>query len=333
MAIYTISPCLMRDPNPSDFFCYSNLLFSFTCGPHRVAIDRDGHVLDIYNQIPLHQDIIQTWLQLMSNTPHRFEKIPVGIKNLQNECEKFLVLCKSTKGQHKMIVNSIQGLDYDVDEDDCITVEGVKVKILDRLEAEQEINKRMMTNADFQMIRKLIDEEPFEWEEKDKNQETLFLFVQKICHLFKSKIENNRMYGLLYNQDGSFKDEDAIQELFLVYAMSYCELFGVDLNREGDSGIGYMDFKFSCGGNHKVILEVKLAKNPQLFHGHEVQLPAYLTAENADRGIYMVVQTENKDEDRCQKLTQYICENGDNESHSSELIIIDARKRPSASVM
>lgn len=331
MAIYTVSPCIMRDSDPNDFFSYRNLLFSFLQGPHRVAIDRDGHVLDIYSKIELHQDIIQTWLQLMSYPPCRFEKIPVEIKNVPDECKKFLVLCKSTKGQHKMIVNSLQNLKCEVDDNNCVDIDGSMVKILDRMEAGSEICKQTVSNTDFLLIRKLVDEEPFEWEETDINRETLFLFVQKICYLFKSKIENNRMYTLLYNKDGSFKGEGAIQELFWVYAMSYCELFGVDLNREGDSGIGYMDFKFSCGNSYKVILEVKLAGNPQLFHGHEVQLPAYLSAENTESGIYMVFKSEDEDDNRCQKLEQFIQEKSENAPQSSELIIIDARKRPSAS--
>lgn len=330
MAVYTISPCIMRDSEPNDFLCYSNLLFTFTHGPHKVAIDKDGSIIDIYSRIEQHKDIIQTWLQLMSNTPRRFEKIPVNILDITDEFGKFLVLCKATKGQHKIIVNSIQNLDCEVDDDNCVDVDGVKVKILDRMEAEQEINIYSISDNDFLQIKRLINEEPFEWNKIEEKQENLFLFVQKICYLFKSRVENNRMYGLLYNQDGSFKNENAIQELFQAIASCYCEMFGIDINREGDSGIGEMDFKFSYGSNHKVILEIKLANNSQLFHGYEVQLPAYLSAENSSNGIYMVVKTEKEDDERCMKLQQYVSEKK-GVSQSSELIVVDARKRPSAS--
>ncbi len=332
MAIYTISPCVMRDCEPDDFICYSNLLFTFIQGPHKVAIDNDGSVIDIYSSIEQHRDIIQTWLQLMSNTPNRFEKIPIKIVDIPNEFRKFLMLCKATKGQHRIIVNSMQGLDCEVGIDNSVEVEGTKVRILDRLEAEQEIRNYSISKDDFLLIRRLIDEEPFEWNKIGNEQESLVMFVQKICVLFKTRIENKRMYGLLYNQDGSFKNENAIQELFHAIAICYSELFGIDLTREGDSGIGEMDFKFSSGNDHKVILEIKLAKNPQLFHGYEVQLPAYMTAEKAYSGIYMVVKTEKEDDERCRKLQQYFLEKKDG-IHSVELIIVDARKRPSASVL
>lgn len=150
MAVYTISPCLMKGFAQNELYYFRELLFKFISGPHTVSVDRDGYVIDIYSKIIPNQDIIHTWLTLMSNNPPRFTKIPVSIKGLGCEHMEFLHLCKSTNGQHKMVVSSLQEVEVRIDDDNCVQMDDVKVRLLDKDEAVCElsaINSINITNS------------------------------------------------------------------------------------------------------------------------------------------------------------------------------------------
>ncbi len=324
MAVYTISPCLMRNMGQNELYFFRSILFPFVNSCHKVALDQDGVVLSIYSAIEHNQDIIQTWLNLMSYTPSRFETIPVALNDIQDECSKFLYLCRYTKGQHKMIVDSIQKLNCVVGDDNCVVVENEKVKVLDKNEAVGEL--------DFfgaEQIEDFIRNHPLSLRIKE-TAEGINNLMSVLCNQFKVVIESNRMYKLLYNQDGSFKGEDAVQQLFFVMAVGYCKCFNIDMSRESDTGIGLLDFKFSRGYECKVVLEIKLASNPQLLHGEQVQLPAYMKAEETPSGVYMIIKTEQKDDTLCDKLMKKVKVS---EEDSLSIIIIDARSRLSASKM
>lgn len=321
MAIYTISPCLMRNREQNELYFFRNILFPFVNNGHKVALDQDGLVLSVYSQIERNQDIIQVWLNMMSYKPSKFETIPVKLDDILDESDKFLYLCKSTKGQHKMIVDSIQNMNCEVGKDNCVVVDDVKVRLLDRDEAVDELN------SDAEIITNIIRSYPLQLIIKESSECVLEL-ISILCNRFKAIIENNRMYELLYNQDGSFKNEEAVQQLFFVMAVGYCKCYNIDLSRECDTGIGLLDFKFSKGYECKVVLEMKLASNPQLFHGEQVQLPSYLLAEETTLGMFMVIKTKPEDDTRCDKLLHEVEESG---RDISNVVIIDARQRSSAS--
>ncbi len=322
MAVYTISPCLMRNIEQNELYLFRNVLFRFTSGCHKVALDKDGEVLSIYSTIEQNQDIIQTWLRLMSYTPSRFETIPVSIIDIHDECSKFLYLCKSTKGQHKMIVDSIQKLDCVVEEDNYVVVDNEKVKVLDKNEAEGELN-----SFGTEIIEDFVRNHPLKLNIQETTEGFRHL-MSTLCNQFKAVVENNRMYKLLYNQDGSFKGEEAVQQLFFVMAIGYCKSYNIDMSRESDTGIGLLDFKFSKGYECKTILEIKLASNPQLIHGEQVQLPNYMLAEETTFGVYMIIKTEQKDDARCEIFMKKVADSGNDRL---PITIIDARPRLSAS--
>ena len=96
-------------------------------------------------------------------------------------------------------------------------------------------------------------------------------------------------------------------------------------------GAGPVDFKFSSGYHSKVLLEMKLARNSQLMHGIEVQLPTYLKAESSSKGIYMIVIANNHDEELVNALWKRMKAQNIPESLTQNIIVIDARKRNSAS--
>lgn len=55
---------------------------------------------------------------------------------------------------------------------------------------------------------------------------------------------------------------------------------------------------------------MKLASNPQLFHGEKVQLPAYFLAEETTSGMFMVIKTKQEDDARCERLMKKVKESG-----------------------
>ena len=113
--------------------------------------------------------------------------------------------------------------------------------------------------------------------------------TKTICARFKSLIEDNGLYKLLYNSDGTSKHESAAQLLFYGIADSYCDANDIDLTKEGNNGRGPVDFKLSRGATDKVIVETKLTSNSQLRHGIEIQLPIYMKQEKTKQAIYLII--------------------------------------------
>lgn len=135
---YTIYPDIMRCQEESLYY-FRNLLMLFAVGVHKVAVDSDGTVLDIYGNINSNRELIHTWLSLMSYKPSRFVAIPVCVSNIADEEQLFLTLCKSTNGQKKMIVGDIQNLQCNLDCNNCTIVDGEIVQIIDKDDAVSEL--------------------------------------------------------------------------------------------------------------------------------------------------------------------------------------------------
>jgi hypothetical protein len=180
------------------------------------------------------------------------------------------------------------------------------------------------------IIEELIGQEPLPLEAKEDNLEAVMYIARQICLQFKKMVETNRMSELLYNKD-KFKNEKALQRLFLLMADGYCNISDIVLSPETDYGAGPVDFKFSSGYHSKVLLEMKLARNSQLMHGIEVQLPTYLKAESTSKGIYMIVIANDHDEKLVNALWKRMKAQNIPESLTQNIIVIDARKRNSAS--
>ena len=81
------------------------------------------------------------------------------------------------------------------------------------------------------------------------------------------------------------------QLLYFCIAKSYCSAYNIDITREGNNGHGPVDFKFSRGYHDKVLIEVKLTSNSRLTHGIKTQLPIYMKQENAQKAIYLIIDT------------------------------------------
>jgi len=147
---------------------------------------------------------------------------------------------------------------------------------------------------------------------------------------FKKNIEENKLYEVLYGENGRARPEVFSQRLFYAIADTYCNANDVDLTREPNAGNGPVDFKLSGGYKGRVLVEVKKSTNSQLLHGFDVQLDAYQKSEATEESLYLILRVADGQtgiEDvmavRERKLKEGL--------RVPDIVVIDARQRPPAS--
>lgn len=121
-------------------------------------------------------------------------------------------------------------------------------------------------------------------------QAELETFVDEVIAHFKHYVEHQRGWSLLWNDDGSEKNEQAAQLLMLGISREYCRSHDVDLDREVEMGKGPVDFKLSSGPALRVLIEVKKLHHRKFWDGLEVQLPTYMKSDKCDRGRILAVR-------------------------------------------
>lgn len=147
---------------------------------------------------------------------------------------------------------------------------------------------------------------------------------------FKKNIEENKLYEVLYGENGHPHLEVFSQRLFYAIADTYCHANDVDLNREPNAGNGPVDFKLSAGYKGRVLIEVKKSTNSQLLHGFDVQLDAYQKSEATEESLYLIMRVADGQTGiddvlalRNRKLKEGL--------RVPDIVVIDARRRPPAS--
>jgi len=181
----------------------------------------------------------------------------------------------------------------------------------------------------YHSAKRLLKEYPLHLSlESPSDTERVFAVVKTICEHFKHLIEENQLAKLLYDRNGKPKRESAAQLLFYGVSSAYCKANGIELSPESDGGRGPVDFKMSSGFDGRVLVEVKLTSNPQLFHGFDKQLPIYQKAEGATRGIYLVIDNGGASDDRMDAFRKHVRQAG---AEAPEVMIVDGNVRPSAS--
>lgn len=153
--------------------------------------------------------------------------------------------------------------------------------------------------------------------------------VRQIIEQFQFLIEKRRHSEDLYH-DGKPRPEKAAQRLFFAVASSYCKANNIDLTPEADTGNGPVDFKLSSGFTGRVLVEVKLSTNPKILAGYEKQLQTYKDAEQTTHGFYVVIDVGGmgRKDERLLARKNALAKGG---RPTSEIVFIDAKRRPSAS--
>jgi hypothetical protein len=122
------------------------------------------------------------------------------------------------------------------------------------------------------------------------NIDEFIAIIREVIREYRNYIEEGRGWELLWNDDGSEKDEEAAQLTFKGIARSYCKQNDIVVDREVELGRGPVDFKFSNGYKFRALLEMKKLTSGKFWQGLESQLPTYLTGDQCDLGWYIAVR-------------------------------------------
>jgi len=155
--------------------------------------------------------------------------------------------------------------------------------------------------------------------------------VMRMAEEFRHFVEQGAGWRLLWNDDGSPRREEASQLACYGIFSHYCRANNIDITREADVGRGPVDFKFAQGHSIRTLLEVKLAKNSKFWHGLQRQLPAYMTAERATHGIFLVVVLNDKDAARITDIQKDCAAVAQQTGFDIKTLVVDARRQQSAS--
>lgn len=149
--------------------------------------------------------------------------------------------------------------------------------------------------------------------------------VVEIIMQFRFLMEQRDLWRVLNDSD-SRKTEKTAQRIFFSVAYAYCNANKLDVTPEADTGNGPVDFKFSNGDHPKILVELKLSKN-DVLKGHNVQLPIYVNAENAEFAHYVVINVGHLG----QKWNTLQSERAAKGQTEPAVWLIDAEPRASAS--
>lgn len=118
----------------------------------------------------------------------------------------------------------------------------------------------------------------------------VYEFTMAICKQFKHLVEDNRLSEVFYRKNRT-PDETDWQMLLYTVADTYRTAGGFDIaiTREDNPGVGEIDFHITRGTKANTIIEIKRSSNQNLYHGYRSQLAAYIRAERATDGIFMII--------------------------------------------
>ena len=153
--------------------------------------------------------------------------------------------------------------------------------------------------------------------------------VHAIVDQFRFLIENRDYLTLLWRDTGTPQREFVSQRIFFAIADTYCKANNIDISPEADTGTGKVDFKFSNGYECKIVVEIKLSRNPNLIDGYTEQLESYKHAETTFHGLYLVVEVTNikYKKEQLEKIKEKMSAT----QAVSDIVYINAKNRPSAS--
>ena len=152
--------------------------------------------------------------------------------------------------------------------------------------------------------------------------------MKRILAAVRHLVEQDDGHKLLVNRVGGgrllLRSEEEVQIALKHWLRPLCEAVDIDLNREPLTGRGYLDFKLSIGHRHRCLVEVKLFNSSKLHDGVGIQLPLYLLADKARRGIYVPVFLEDAGyEAAVAELEELACQRS--ASHHVDIWVMDIR--------
>ncbi len=146
--------------------------------------------------------------------------------------------------------------------------------------------------------------------------------------LFKRHVEEGNLWEELWIGDKP-KKERASQLIYYAIADAFCEANDLDVSPEANMGGGPIDFKFSCGYNVRVLVEMKRSGGT-VVHGYEKQLEFYKAASQTDLAVFVIMDYGDLGNklSEIRNIRQVRLDKGE---QASEIVVIDATPKASAS--
>ena len=178
------------------------------------------------------------------------------------------------------------------------------------------------------LLQELLDEFPFQKPTEYANEdEDVYKFTLAMCYQFKHLVEHNRLSELFYRNDRT-PDETDWQLLLYTVADTYKTAGNLDLaiTREDNHGVGEIDFHVTKGSKANTVIEIKRSTNENLVHGYRTQLPAYMKAERAKSGIFMIIMEKDNIDDIKRKIAEIQADMKDKGEYIPEIIYINGMR-------
>lgn len=153
--------------------------------------------------------------------------------------------------------------------------------------------------------------------------------VQDIVEHFQQLVEKQGLWKVLW-VNGKPHNEKVAQMVFFAMADAYCKANNLDVTPEADTGSGPVDFKFSAGYNIRVLVEIKLSRNPKLVAGYERQLEVYKESQSPVHAVYLVIDVGRmgrKDQQLLDAKNARVAEG----KPASDIVFVDGTRKASAS--
>lgn len=161
-----------------------------------------------------------------------------------------------------------------------------------------------------------------------KGPEELIKLVHMTIDQFKHHIENGNLWEELWI-DEKPKKERAAQLIYFAIADCFCRANNIDISPEANMGGGPIDFKFSDGYKARVLVEMKKSTG-SVKHGYEKQLEIYKDASRTNYGVFVIMDFGGLD-GKLKQIQSIRNERLDAEERASDIVVIDASKKKSAS--
>lgn len=153
-----------------------------------------------------------------------------------------------------------------------------------------------------------------------------------MCRQFKHLVENCRLSELLFRK-GGIPDETDWQLMLYIVADTYrmAGNYDVAISREGNPGVGEIDFQITRGAKANTIIEIKRSENKNLLHGYRKQLAAYINADRGTSGIFIVIMEKDNIDEIKQEITTVQEDMRQHGEYIPEVIYINGMRQVSAS--
>lgn len=160
----------------------------------------------------------------------------------------------------------------------------------------------------------------------------VYEITKAICIQFKHLVEDNRLSELFYKNKRK-PDETDWQMLLYTVADTYKQAASLDVSitREDNPGVGEIDFHITRGAKANTIIEIKRSSSSNLLHGYRTQLAAYIHAERADSGIFLVIMEDDTIEQVKEKIAGVQVDMKEKGEYIPEVIYINGKRQYSAS--